>query len=790
MKKNTWKYARVALVAGMLVGALVSCNSHLLLKSGDPEVVVIDPPPVLPPPKVDLTDAGIPTTVFGGPVTLGTLPDGAIGTGGATGSGGAVGTGGAATNQDAGVVFPPDVAKPVDLPPPPETLVCPSGQVRVHVRDLWSSGVTPTLNTMKDPPLSAVVIDQNGYQKYGARLDGATDVDGNPPCTYYSVCIPNTATSIEIQAIGADACPAGNPSGPIAIGSVNKNKELWIEYTGSSSALVTDYAASPVPIGNGRFHLATDPSALTSSKACKVGTPPDETPPDGYTKIHFRWPWNDPTNPATPYPGSACPVDVATKLGFTPPPYPSSLKVTGIGQCELTAMLEYQDGTCPWYYVMIPNADWPASGTLPSIVFRYPDESKGLYTNGITLPARGNTTEFWIAYSGAPDNKSPPSATVCMDWSLQSNSYFIYTSNPGPGCAGGTVTIDPCSPPQPNGYHSLHFRYIWAGQKTFTFFPKPEFMPKWIEMEVNSSGSALKVICWREQDRPWFNCPVPDSVFAAGTTWRAVDKTHTPEWNTVTPRGDFPTTPADYWLRWYYGKPDTQVPTGINQPQFKFFDYYPDGTNGDWSATGVWNDSACAPKPPASPVTVGFGNGAWFPYTKTNFTYPYGGSLAYIYPDHATVQDLFNAFVWERYGIWKQNYIIEGANACGDGTARCTPTRPKRSAKARATAWPSRRPSATRIWSASSGFSCATTFPRARRSTAVVLWAGCGRARRAAGRSIRPATRTTKVAAASMTAPSTATWTSPSAWSTRPCSGRTTIRRSTPKPGPRPPLTG
>jgi endo-1,4-beta-D-glucanase Y len=69
-------------------------------------------------------------------------------------------------------------------------------------------------------------------------------------------------------------------------------------------------------------------------------------------------------------------------------------------------------------------------------------------------------------------------------------------------------------------------------------------------------------------------------------------------------------------------------------------------------------------------VTVGFGNGAWFPYSKTTYMYPYGGSLAYIYPDHATVQDLFNAFVWERYQLWKQNWVKSDADACGTGTAR------------------------------------------------------------------------------------------------------------------------
>src|ERR1019366_6892246 len=126
MRTNTWKYLRLGASAAVSVAALVACNSHLLINSGDPDV----PPP----------------------------------------------------------------------PPPTETLVCPSGQVRVHVRDLWSSKVTPTMNTMTDPPIGVMVIDPTGsYQKYGARLDGKTDIDGNPPCTFYSVCIPNTVTKIQIQ---------------------------------------------------------------------------------------------------------------------------------------------------------------------------------------------------------------------------------------------------------------------------------------------------------------------------------------------------------------------------------------------------------------------------------------------------------------------------------------------------------------------------------------------------------------------------------------------------------------
>ena len=667
MKQNTWKYARVGLVAVALVGALVSCNSHLLLKSGEPEVVVIDPPPVPPPPPVVTTDAGLPVIVFT-TVTLGDLPDGATpdeppppppGTDAAV------------------VVIGPDAAKTPDLGPdlpPPETLVCPAGYVRMHVRDLWSSGVTPTMNSMTAPPLGVVVIDPTGsYMSYGARIDGTTDINGNPPCTYYSVCIPNTVAAIQIKPIGFDACP-GTASGNFDISSVNKSKEFWMEYTGQSSSLKTDYSNYPnVPIGSGKFHLTSDSGTLTATApACKIGPPPDATAPSGFTKVHFRWPWNDPTNPQTPYPGSGCGAD---KLGFSVPPYPSSLTVRGLGNCDMQAVLEDQDGVCPWYYVMIPNSDWPTTGNMPSITFRYPDESKGLYTQGLTLPAR-TASEYWIAYAGAPDN-TMASQPKCQDWSLQTNSYFIYAANPGPGyqgCGGGASTAtDPCSPPQPNGYHSVHFRYIWAGQKTFTFFPKPAFMPKWIEMEVNGT-TATKVICWREQDRPWFNCPVPDALFTAGATWRAVDKLHSPEWNTVAPR-PFPDTPKEYWLRWYYGKPD--IPRTTGPPNFKFYDYYPDGTNGDWSATGVWNDSMCAPKPPASPVTVGFGNGAWFPYSKTQYKYPYGGSLAYIFPNSSTVQDLFNAFVWERYQIWKQNYLETSDTVCGAGTARVRTDPPK-----------------------------------------------------------------------------------------------------------------
>jgi hypothetical protein len=657
MKRNTWKYSRVVLTAVGFVGALVSCNSHLLLQSGDPEVVVIYPTDVASAPTVVLDDAGLPsgTSIFG----VDPLKDGSTANdpppttnSDATGPDAAKTTPDAAKIPDAGPDLGPDLAV--------EDLKCPSGTVRVHVRDVWSTSVDPpSLKTLTSPPSSVLVIDPSSWATYGARQDSAN-------CTYYSVCLATTITKIMIKAVGPDSCPVGNQSGTFDLSSFKNVTDIWIEHLGKDdSTIQQDY--SNATVGTNAFHLTSDAKTLTHP-ACDVGTPPDETIPTGYTKVHFRWPWNDPTDPATPYPGSACPLDFATTMGFTVPPYPSSLKVTGL-TCEMVAVLEFEDSSCPWYYVMIPDSAWPTSGTSKSIVFRYPDESKKLYTNGITLPLRSATTkEYWIAYAGAPDN-TIASTTKCQDWSLQTNSYFIYTSNPGPGytnCGGSVTTPDPCSPLQPSGYHTVHFRYLWAGQKTFTFFPKVEMMPKWIELEVNGT-TALKVICQREQDRPWFECPVPDTAFSASTTWRAVDKLHNPEWNTVKP-WPLPEEPKEYWIRWYYGKPD--IPRSVDPPNFKVFDYYPDGTNGDWSATGDWNDSACAPKPPATPVTVGFGNGAWFPYKATEYKYSYGGSLAYLYSDSSTVQDLFNGFVWERYNLWKQNWVKYDSDACGTGTAR------------------------------------------------------------------------------------------------------------------------
>ena len=171
--------------------------------------------------------------------------------------------------------------------------------------------------------------------------------------------MPNTIPKIQVKPIGADGCANSGQSGDFNISSLNKNSDVWIEYTGQSSSLQQDYSASPVPTGTGKWNITSNSAQLTHP-ACKVGPPPDDTMPDGYTKVHFRWPWNDPTDPKTPYPGSGCPAstqrdpvtkgcpfDLAGKMGFTVPPYPSSLKVTGLTGARWSRCSSSRTATAP-----------------------------------------------------------------------------------------------------------------------------------------------------------------------------------------------------------------------------------------------------------------------------------------------------------------------------------------------------------------------------------------------------------------------------------------------------------
>ncbi len=528
---------------------------------------------------------------------------------------------------------------PVDEDPPPnyETFSCPNGYTRVHVRDMWSAEVTPSFGTMSERPEAVALIDTAGaWDTYGIRRDSAN-------CDWYSACIPPTVLgAFQLQPVGSEGCPEQGNWATLDASDASAGPDLYIYYAGSGSS------------GDVSSYTMTTDEADVASMLC-TDTTLETAIPEGFTKLHIRYPWGDPD--ITGFAGTSCNDDL---LGEEVPIYPSSLRVniTEGGCDKRLALLEFQNGDCPWYSILIRNDLWDGG----SITVSHPDSpsSPPMAFSGLALPAReGN--EYWLTYSGPPDDETFGQGTPCNNWSTRNDVFRFYTSNPGPGYAGcgsnGDVVIDPCNPTPAQGFHTVHFRYIWAGQKIFTYFPKPEFMPSWMMMEVNSTP----VICTREADRPWYNCPVPDSEFHEGATWRAVDKAHVPEWNTVAPR-PFPSTPGEYWVRWTYGKPD--IP---EFSEFTFYDYYPDATNGDWSATGDWNDENCAPKPPATPFTVGYDG--WFPYDETRYAYPFGSSLARTFPDEESVQDLLNAFVAERYEIWKENYLTSD-HVCGDGTLR------------------------------------------------------------------------------------------------------------------------
>jgi len=142
--------------------------------------------------------------------------------------------------------------------PAKETFACPPNTVRVHVRDVWSSSVSPTMSTLTAPPLSVEIIDPvDNYIDYGARQDSAA-------CSWYSVCIPSTTETIQIKPLGADACPDGNPSGTFDISALAPtSSELWLDYTGTSATILADYSAYPAAnTGAGKFRITSDKTAV------------------------------------------------------------------------------------------------------------------------------------------------------------------------------------------------------------------------------------------------------------------------------------------------------------------------------------------------------------------------------------------------------------------------------------------------------------------------------------------------------------------------------------------------
>ncbi|HVT08993.1 MAG TPA: hypothetical protein VHO67_16150 [Polyangia bacterium] len=309
----------------------------------------------------------------------------------------------------------------------PETSKCAAGRVRVHVRDIWSPGVSPTLNILPGAPAAirlVLQLDTYDQQVFAARLDSVTDVAGGT-CAYYSACIPNTTIKISLQPAFPTGCPSVSSSAGIDVSAVNRS-EFWIEYTGTSSTLPADYAAAAV--GPGKFQVSADSSKLVSP-ACKMGVPPPQSPVAGTIRVHFRWPWTDPSK--TGYPGGACGDD---QLGYSPPPYPTSLDVSG-PSCDLQALLELQNGACTWYSVLVPRDRIPTN-TDAWLFFQYPAYLVGLETGLITLPTASKPAdEYWVAFTGG-SNGADASLTPTCGSVGSSSIYTVTTQNPGPAYPG------------------------------------------------------------------------------------------------------------------------------------------------------------------------------------------------------------------------------------------------------------------------------------------------------------------------------------------------------------------
>jgi hypothetical protein len=559
-------------------------------------------------------------------------------------------------------------ASVTETKPPPsttETYQCPQGTTRVHIRDIWSKLANPTLGTMNNRPQDVIVTDtSHAWITYSARQDSTN-------CDWYSMCMNLGATGSLVMSAQAAACQSpGNTSGTFTLNQYAANPDVWIDYTGTSSTIATDYSNYPSTLVTGASHFRiTTNQAEVASELCAAGTPPNQTAPSGTIRLHFRYMWGDPAK--TGFAGTAC---ESQNLGISTPPYPTSLQVTitggadaGAGCGNATTMLELQNNDCPWYVIDVPQEQWTTGATI-KVTYPGADSSA---LSGVPLPVPATAKEYWLAYAGPPQNVTTAEGQACSGRYNPATLTYFYVKNPGPGyqgCGGGDVKLDPCNPPVPDGYSPVHFRYLWAGQKTFTYFPKPAFMPTWIVLRV----SGNEIICFREADRPWFNCPVPNSLFKSGATWVAADTTRAPtEWNTVSPR-PFPSTAGEYWIRWTYGKPDYDESAAIapweKDEKFTVYDYYPDGVGGDLSATGNWGDQACAPKPPPTNVHLGFDG--WFPYDETKYAYPYGSSLAITYPAPSIIQGLLNYIVQERYLLWREHYVETDSDPLGLGAQK------------------------------------------------------------------------------------------------------------------------
>jgi hypothetical protein len=541
---------------------------------------------------------------------------------------------------------------------------CPPGYLELSIKDIFSKDASPHLNNKGSDggPLPfdtlartvRVMTDIEGSIVYGASPHPAN-------CNYYRTCIPKGTEKLYLQPNNpnTECIDVDNDlkSAALDISAVSDSDYLTMFYEGTSEELTYDFFTAGWMEESHRFSFTQErPDDLVELNPLEPA--PSCVEPGDFVTLHFRWPWGDPDS--TGFAGTGCEMENAginTSGEIGEREYPPSVMVN-LESCQnAVATLERNDGFCPWYSVRIPRSDWVPENTIG---FKY-DNVSGLIVNSMPIPdAEGD--EFWMVYEGPKDDAISKQGVPCNNFSYRQTMYHFYTENLGPnypGC-GGAEPPEDCADVKPVDSSVVHFRYLWAGQKTFTYFPKDEFMPSSIFLQVNNTEYP----CVQEGASPWFRCPIPNEEFFEGAEWRAVDKNHSPEWNTVQEEPTFPSEPGSWWLRWWDGKPDIN-----SQSEYAVTDYYPDGV--EWAEAGSWGDDFCfsdddtimSKRPPIE-------SDGYFPWNETHYEYYNGQSIAKWYGNSFAIQDLLNYFVYERYLLWKEKYVREGDDACGEGTAR------------------------------------------------------------------------------------------------------------------------
>ena len=158
-------------------------------------------------------------------------------------------------------------APDVFVPPAVETPTCPSGTRRIHVKNLWSKDVDPTLGLFATPPLAVAVADvTHNWLVHNARKDAAG-------CDWYSDCLPTTTTTVTVAAIDPTSGCVGNPtSGNIDLSQLPSTAELYIDYGGASATLPADY-------NRGNLRVTRTIRPARASPSARRGSPTLRPPP-------------------------------------------------------------------------------------------------------------------------------------------------------------------------------------------------------------------------------------------------------------------------------------------------------------------------------------------------------------------------------------------------------------------------------------------------------------------------------------------------------------------------------